>query len=213
VTEIARVKRELGLTVFVHTGIVDLETAILLKKAGVDAVLFDVIGSQEIINKIYGLKVTVDDYAKSLDALQRAGLRFVPHVVVGLNEGKIGDGEFTALQMISKVTPSAVVILAFMPLHGTDMADVEPPCSYDVARVIASTRVMFPQVPLVLGCMRPKDKWRIAMDVLALKAGVDAIAFPSQQAIDFAEEQNWLVSFSPYCCAKISTDYNNNNHS
>jgi uncharacterized radical SAM superfamily protein len=211
VTEITRVKRELNLTVFVHTGLVDLETAMLLKQSAVDAVLIDVIGSQEIINKIYGLTVTVDDYAKSLDALQQAGLNFVPHVIVGLNEGKLDDGEFVALQMISKATPSAVVILAFMPLRGTKMATVKPPNPYDVARVVASARVMFPQIPLVLGCMRPKDKRCITIDVLASKAGVNAIAFPSQQVIDFVEAQNWTVSFSPYCSAKIFTDYNNNN--
>jgi len=204
----ARVKGELGLTVFVHTGIIDLETAVLLKQSAVDAALIDVIGSQETINKVYGLNVTVYDYVKSLTALQSAGLNFVPHVVVGLNEGKL-DGEFAALQMISKTNPSAVVILAFMPLRGTEMAHIKPPQPHDIARVIASARIMFPKTPLVLGCMRPKGKQRADIDVLALKSGVDAIAFPSQQAINFAKMQNWHVSFSPYCCAKIFTDFNN----
>jgi uncharacterized radical SAM superfamily protein len=55
--------------------------------------------------------------------------------------------------------------------------------------------------------MRPKGKLRIDTDVLALQSGVDAIAFPSQEAIDFAKTQEgWTVSFSPYCCAKIYTD-------
>jgi uncharacterized radical SAM superfamily protein len=207
---IARIKRELGLTVFVHTGIIDLETATLLKHSGVDAALIDVIGSQEIINKIYELKVTVNDYAKSLEALQRAGLSFVPHVIVGLNEGKL-DGELVALRMISQVRPSAVVVLAFMPLHGTKMASVEPSCPYDVARVLVSARVMFPKTPIVLGCMRPKGKLRITTDVLALKSGVDAIAFPSLQAVAFAKTQNWHIFSSPYCCAKIFADLNNDN--
>jgi uncharacterized radical SAM superfamily protein len=210
--EIARVKRELVLTVFVHTGIVNLETAILLKEAEVDAVLFDVVGSQEIINKIYRLNnITVPDYAQSLDALQRTGLNFVPHVLVGLNQDNL-EGEYAALHMISKTKPSAVVIIAFMPLYGTEMANINPAQPHDIARVIASARVMFPKTPLVLGCMRPKGTMRIAIDILALKAGVDAIAFPSPQAIDFAEKQHWSVSFSPYCCAKISTDYTNNNN-
>jgi uncharacterized radical SAM superfamily protein len=207
VPTIARVKQELGLTVFVHTGIVDLETAVLLKQSGVDAVLIDVIGSQEIINKVYRLNVAVQDYAKSLEVLQKSGLTFVPHVIVGLNEGKL-DGEYAALQMISKTKPSAVVILAFMPLSGTEMAYVEPPQPYDIARVVASARIMFPKTPLALGCMRPKGKLRIATDVLALKSGIDAIVFPSQEAIDFAKAQGWSISFSPYCCARIFADFN-----
>jgi len=207
---IARIKRELGLTVFVHTGIVDLETAVLLKQSEVDAVLIDVIGSQEIINKVYRLNITVNDYAKSLDALQTAGLNFVPHVLVGLNEFSNLEGEYAALQMISKTKPSAVVIIAFMPLRGTEMAHINPPQPHDIARVVASARVMFPKTPIVLGCMRPKGTIRIATDVLALKSGVDAIAFPSQQAINFAKTQNWDISISPYCCAKIFTDFNTN---
>ena len=207
ITAIAQVKKELDLTVFVHTGIVDLETAILLKQSAVDAVLIDIVGSQEIIHRVYGLSATVDDYAKSLEVLQQTGLSFVPHVTVGLNEGQL-DGEFAALQMISKVKPSAVVIIAFMPLRETEMAYINPPQPHDVARVIASARVMFPKTPIVLGCMRPKGKMCIAMDILALKSGVDAIAFPSQQAINFVKTQNWDISFSSYCCAKIFTDFN-----
>jgi len=202
---IVRVKRELGLMIFVHTGIIDLETAVLLKQSGVDAALIDVIGSQETIDNVYRLNVTVNDYVQSLNALQKAGLPFVPHVIVGLNEGKI-DGEYAALQIISKTNPSALVIISFMPLHGTEMAHIPPPHPHDIARVTALARIMFPKTPLVLGCMRPKAKSHTDTDVLALKSGVDAIAFPSQQAIDFAKTQGWSISFSPYCCAKIFTD-------
>jgi uncharacterized radical SAM superfamily protein len=202
---IERIKRELGLTIFVHTGIIDLETANLLKQAGVDAALIDVIGSQETISKIYNLNVKVQDYADSLKALNDAGLRFVPHVIVGLNEGKL-DGELNALHMIIPTTPSAVVIIAFMPIHGTDMAQTSPPQPIDIARVAASARLLFPETPLVLGCMRPKGSLRAETDILALKAGVDAIAFPSEEAVNFAQKQGFEVSFSSYCCAQIFTD-------
>src|SRR5208283_2285280 len=47
VPALRRIKRELGLTVFVHTGIINLETAVALKDAEVDAALIDVIGSKE----------------------------------------------------------------------------------------------------------------------------------------------------------------------
>ena len=202
---IGQIKRELGLTVFVHTGIIDLETAVLLKKAGVDAALIDVIGSQETINKIYNLKVSVQDYADSLKALQDAGLSFVPHVIVGLNEGKL-DGELNALRMILPTTPSAVVVIAFMPIHGTEMAQTPPPQPIDIAKTVACARVMFPETPLVLGCMRPKGSLRAETDVLALKAGVDAVAFPSEEAINYAKEHGFEVSFSSYCCARIFVD-------
>ncbi|MEM2972411.1 MAG: radical SAM protein, partial [Candidatus Bathyarchaeia archaeon] len=84
VEAIERVKRELSLTVFVHTGIIDFFMAEKLKNAGVDAALIDIIGADETINEIYGLNLTVSDYDASLRALSEAGVVFVPHVIVGL---------------------------------------------------------------------------------------------------------------------------------
>lgn len=202
---IKRIKAELGLTVFVHTGIIDQQTAFSLKDACVDAALIDVIGSDETIRKIYNLGMTVQDYADSLLALQKANLNLVPHVIVGLNDGRL-DGEFKALQMTSTVKPSALVIIAFMPIHGTLMSKTKPPTPSDIAKVAATARLMFPATPMVLGCMRPKGKMRAETDVLALKAGVDAIAFPSEEAIKYAQNKGFEVKFSSYCCAQIYLD-------
>ncbi|MFZ0966208.1 MAG: radical SAM protein, partial [Candidatus Bathyarchaeia archaeon] len=66
VNMIEKVKRELGLTVFVHTGIIDFDTAKKLGNAGLDAALIDIIGSDETIGEIYNLNVTVEDYEHSL---------------------------------------------------------------------------------------------------------------------------------------------------
>ncbi|MCX8153554.1 MAG: radical SAM protein [Candidatus Bathyarchaeota archaeon] len=202
---IAAIKRKLGLTVFVHTGIIDASTALALKTAGVDAALIDIIGSDETIKKICNLNVSAQDYASSLLALHEAGLNFVPHVIVGLDDGKL-KGEYNALNLIAAVKPSAIVIIAFMPIPGTSMAETNPPAPIDIARVVATARVMFPETPLVLGCMRPKVKNRAETDVLALKAGVDAMAFPSEEAVEYAEAQGYVVSFSSYCCAQIYMD-------
>jgi uncharacterized radical SAM superfamily protein len=202
---LGRFKSELGLTVFVHTGLIKLETAVALNAAGVDAALIDVIGSAETVGKIYNLKVTVQDYADSLMALQKAKLNVVPHVIVGLNEGKL-DGELRALQMIHQIKPSALVIIAFMPIHGTAMAETPPPEPIDIARVSAVARKMFPETPLVLGCMRPKGKNRGITDVLALKAGVDAVAFPTEVAVEYAKNKGYKTGFSSYCCAQMYVD-------
>jgi uncharacterized radical SAM superfamily protein len=197
-----KIKAELGLTVIVHTGVISFDTAKKLKQAKVDAALIDVIGVDETIKEIYNLDVTVQDYERSLKALHDASIDFVPHVIVGLHNGKL-KGEFNALEMISQYEPSALVVIAFMPIHGTAMATVEPPKSMDIAKVIATARLMFPKTPLALGCMRPKGKHRAETDVLALKAGVDAMAFPSEEAIRFARSQGYSEFFSSFCCSQI----------
>ena len=202
---IEKVKRELGLTVIVHTGTIDFKTAEKLRDAGVDAALIDVIGSDETIREIYRLNVTVEAYEDSLRALHEAGVAFVPHVIVGLHYGKL-EGELHALKMISNYQPSALVVIAFMPIHGTEMENVTPPKSTEIAKIIATARLMFPKTPLALGCMRPKGKHRIETDILALKAGVNAIAFPTEEAIRFAEKQGYATTFSSLCCSQIFTE-------
>ena len=121
VPALERIKRELDLTVLVHTGIVDFATAKALKNAHVDTALIDIIGSEETIKEVYNLNVTVKDYANSLDALHESGLPFVPHIIVGLHNGTL-KGEFQALTMIKPHKPSALVVIAFMPIRGTPMS-------------------------------------------------------------------------------------------
>jgi uncharacterized radical SAM superfamily protein len=204
---LGRFRRELGLTVFVHTGIIGLKSARALKDAEVDAALIDVLGSQETVQQTLNLTVEVQDYQNSLRTLGEAGLKVVPHVIVGLNGGKL-DGELRALEIISQtIKPAAVVIIAFMPIRGTEMAQTPPPKPLDIARVAAAARVMFPDTPLALGCMRPKGKHRSETDVLALKAGVDAVAFPSPDAVQYAKERGSNAVFSPYCCAQMYVDF------
>jgi len=202
---ITRAKQELGLTIFVHTGIIDKPKARALREANVDCALIDIIGSNETIREVYKLNVTVEDYSDSLEALQESGIPFVPHVIVGLLYGML-KGELAALQIIRKYKPSALVTIAFMPIHGTEMEKVEPPKPAAIAKVIAVARLMFPETPLVLGCMRPKGRHRVETDTMAIKAGVDAIAFPTEEAVRFAENEGMDISFSSLCCSQIYAD-------
>lgn len=202
---IVKVKKELDLIIVTHTGVIEKPTAKRLKKAGVDAALIDIIGSDQTIREIYNLEVSVEDYDKSLKALNKAGIPFVPHLLVGLHYGKL-KGELQALKMISNYSPSAIIMIAFMPIHGTPMERVKPPDPEDIAKVLVMAKLIMPKMPIALGCMRPKGKHRAMTDNLAVKAGVDAIAFPDEKAIQLAESLGLEISFSPICCSQIFTD-------
>lgn len=202
---IAKIKQDTGLTVIVHTGVIDLSTARRLRKAGVDAALIDVIGSDETICEIYQLNVKVDDYRSSLEALRKAGIPTVPHVLVGLHYGKI-KGELQALKIISEYAPSAVIIIALIPIHDTPMENVNPPAPEDIAKVLVTARLMMPKTPIVLGCMRPKGEHRIRTDALAVEAGVNAIAFPTEETIRLAESMGLEITFSSLCCSQVFDD-------
>jgi uncharacterized radical SAM superfamily protein len=54
--------------------------------------------------------------------------------------------------------------------------------------------------------MRPRGKDRSQTEILAIKAGVDAIAFPTEEAVKFAESRGYGTSFSSLCCSQIYMD-------
>ena len=207
VDAIAEAKRELGLTILVHTGIISRGLAARLGEAGVDAALIDIIGSDETIRSVYHLNASVDDYEGALEALEEAGVPTVPHVIVGLHYGKL-KGEINALRMVSRHKPAALVIIALIPIPGTGMSGIEPPKPEEIAGVIADARLLMEETPIALGCMRPKGAHRTRTDLLALEAGVNAIAYPTREAVERAEDLGLKVHFSPVCCSQVYVDIN-----
>jgi len=205
IDSIARVKKSLGLTVVVHTGIVRGSTAEKLRDAGVDAALIDVVGANETIKQVLHLDATVEDYESSLQKLADSGVPLVPHVLVGLHHGKL-LGEFEALKMISRHSPRALIIIVLTPIRRTNMEKVAPPTPMDVARVLVAGRRMLPSVPTALGCVRPSGDHRAKTDVLAVRAGVNAIVFPKREAIEAAASMGLEFSFSRTCCSQIYLD-------
>lgn len=200
-----KVKDELGLNVVVHTGLVDEELAEGLAYAGIDAAMMDVVGSDETIRNVLKLNKTVIDYESSLDNLKKHHVPIIPHIVVGIHYGRI-LGEKKAIEIVSKYKPDALVIVALMSITGTPMENVPPPSPADVMRVILFARLLMPNIPITLGCARPRSALRSAMDVLALKAGVNGIAYPSEEAYKFAIRLGLNVIVHDYCCSLIWKD-------
>ncbi len=199
---IATIKRELKMTLVVHTGVIRESMARKLKAGGVDAALIDIFGLDETIREVCGLDARVKDYENSLKALHAAEIPTVPHVLVGLQNSNL-EGEIRALNIIARYEPSAVIVIAFTPLPNTAMEDVPPPAPEAIGEVLVEARNLMPSTPIALGCMRPKGEHRAKTDVLAVNAGVNAVAFPAREAIELAKALDYDVSFHPYCCSQI----------
>ncbi|MBE0525305.1 MAG: hypothetical protein IH631_00060 [Candidatus Thorarchaeota archaeon] len=137
---------------------------------------------------------------KSLDILEEYKIPTVPHVLVGLNYGRIG-GEIEALQMISEGSPSAVVIIALSPVRKTPMEDVTPPSPETIGRIMSVARLGFLDIPILLGCARPMGQHKIDTDKYAIRSGVNGIAMISQEGVDFARVQGLEPTFEDVCCS------------
>ena len=205
---IRRVKRELGLTVVVHTGVIYPKLAEELAQAEIDAAMIDIIGSNETIRSIYHLDITKDAFDYSLTLLEKNHIPIVPHIVVGIHYGKL-KGEGDALKIVSNHHPAAVIIVAFKPLEFTSMENFTPSSPMDIARVILASRLMMTDTPILLGCARPLGEHKSETDILAIKAGVNGIAYPSEEGYNYARKIGLHVRFSEECCALMYRDLNN----
>jgi uncharacterized radical SAM superfamily protein len=197
---IKRVKRELDLLVVVHTGLVTPQTAQVLAEAQIDAAMLDVIGDTDVASRVYHIPDGPRKMRNSLDILEEQNIPTVPHVLVGLDSGKI-HGEIEALQLIAQGTPSAVVIIALSPLRRTPMEHVTPPSPDDVGRIMTTTRLGFSTIPVLLGCARPLGQHKIDTDLLAVKSGMNGVALISQEGVDFARQLGLMPVFEDVCCS------------
>jgi hypothetical protein len=202
---IKKVKRDLGLQTVVHTGLVDAPLAKALADADIDAAMIDIIGSNETIKKVYHLESDVSSYDHSLSLLEQNDILTVPHILVGIHFGKL-EGEKQAIEIVSRHRPSAVVIVVFTPLSNTKMEYTEPPPPLDVGRVVLASRLTMPETPILLGCARPRGEHKIETDILSIKAGINGIAYPSEEAYSFARNLGLDVRVHEKCCSLVWKD-------
>jgi hypothetical protein len=194
------VKENTGLIVNVHTGLLDSEQANEIASTGIDIASVDIVGSDETIRRVYGLKATKEDYWETLEALRNANVpHVIPHICVGLDFGEI-RGEAAALEMAQKLDPELVVLLELMPTQGTAMEAVEPPSAEDMARVVVAARLMCPEAGIALGCMHPRTG-KDRVEKLALEAGADRIVLPSRSTVEKAGIAGFSVKHLDGCCA------------
>jgi lipoyl synthase len=200
---VQEVKRATGLYLSVHSGIVDEDTARGLAEAGVDQALIDVVGDDETYRRICHVPFGVERIMSAMRHLKDAGLALAPHIVCGLDYGRI-RGEQEAVHMISALNPEQVVIVSYMKIPGTDCDRFRLPLPEDVAEVIVNARLSMPNARVNLGCARERGNTRI--EELAIDAGVNRMALPSDEAVARARYHGLEVRYQRTCCS-VSRDF------
>jgi lipoyl synthase len=193
-----------GLYLSAHVGFPDLDTCRQLKKSGIRQSLLDVMGDEETASHVYHLKglQTVKD---ALESISQSGLQLAPHIVAGLHYGRM-KGEEEALQMLSRHNPAVLVVVVLTGLKGTPMAGIKPPSPLEVARLIAKARLLMPQLPISLGCERPRNKEGVELEKLALRAGITRMAIWSEEVLAEASSLDLRPRFQPTCCSVDFTE-------
>ena len=199
INDMKRIRNELGMVIRVHPGLPNEETCQALAGVGVDGVMLDIIGDQETITDVYHLDATPAVYEAVLERLERHGIPAIPHIILGHYFGKM-KGEWAALEMIKKYPLKALVLVILLPLTGTGMEGVLPPSLNDIGVFFETVRLALPKTSILLGCARPLGSMKIEIDQMAINAGLNGIAFPSEGIVAYASKKGLKPSFINACC-------------
>ncbi len=183
-----------------HTALTDADGARCMEQAGIDAAMMDVIGAQDTITQVYHLRRGVDDFERTLEALVATRLKVVPHIVLGLHYGRL-LGEWSALEIVARHRPDALVLVAAMPFYAPASRPFVTPDPHAVGRFFLDAWRALPDLPLLLGCARPPGRARSQIDAYAVMAGFHGIAHPADGMVELALRLGREVRVTPSCCS------------
>jgi uncharacterized radical SAM superfamily protein len=193
-------ERDPQLKILCHTGLIQKDIAKALKEAKVDQILVDVIGDDDTIREVYHLNKRVEDFEQTLWMLKEMGHRLAPHIIIGHHFGEI-RGEWRALEMVTRVGAETIVLVIFKTLHAPEKNLFKVPKPEETSKISAIARILNPDIPIRLGCIRPAHPWKAAMERGAIDSGVNTIAYPLQGTIEYAKEIGLKRKFVEMCCS------------
>ncbi|MFT5470994.1 MAG: biotin synthase [Verrucomicrobiales bacterium] len=144
---------ELGMEVCVTLGELGANEAIKLKDAGVTAYNHNIDTSPEHYENIVTTH-TFQDRLNTIRHVQDAGMSVCSGGIVGL--GETVDDRLKMLEVLSEFNPQpeSVPINSLMPMPGTPMENSEPVSTFDLIRMIATTRIAVPKAKVRLSAGR-----------------------------------------------------------
>ncbi|MFO8133542.1 MAG: radical SAM protein [Thermoplasmatota archaeon] len=190
---LAAIRRDTGLLVAVHAGIVDAALASRLAEA-CDVAFVDVVGSDETAREVIGLE-SAAPYRYTMEALVDAGVPVTPHVTVGLHGGRI-VGERAAIDFVAALPVERMVVNVICPTPGTSFASVMPPPADMMASLLEYAVERCGRV--ALGCMRPRG--RPDIERAAIDAGVRDMVLPSRETLERFAVDGIAVERLSGCC-------------
>jgi biotin synthase len=174
VLDMVRAVRRLGMEACVTLGMLTDEQARQLRDAGLTAYNHNLDTSREYYGRIISTR-TYDDRLGTLRAVNRAGISVCCGGILGM-----GESEEDRLRMLAELTaldppPESIPINCLMPIPGTPLEAAPPVDSFQLVRLVATTRVAFPKARVRLSAGR--DRMSRELQALCFLAGANSIFF------------------------------------
>lgn len=194
---IKKIIEEMNLKINVHSGLVNKYEAKQLFNTGINAVSFDLITDDVVIQDILQSNRTGNDYIKSYNYLIQSGLNVIPHICLGLYYGQ-ERGNLDAIKIALNSKIKLIVFLGLIPTKGTPMANSKTIEPIVLNKMILYTRFTAPYLEQSLGCMRVRmDDY----EKIAIETGVNRIAVPKIKSLELAKKYELEVEKIESCCA------------
>jgi uncharacterized radical SAM superfamily protein len=192
-----RIKSETGLRINLHTGLVNDDEATQIAATGADCISFDLVQDPDVISRVLHLSCGTEAYSSTMAAFFSSGLKqVVPHLLVGLSGGE-DRFEIAAIETAARYPIAGLVVLALMPTKGTPMENAPPPSGDHLLEMLERAMDVL-DVPVMLGCMRPRGNWEL--ETRAIELGVRRIAMASPRTEEWAKAQGYRVTKRSSCC-------------
>ncbi len=155
VLEIVREVSKLGMEVCVTLGQLSGPEAALLRDAGVTAYNHNIDTSPEYYPEIVSTH-TFQDRLNTIQAVQASGMALCCGGIIGL--GETIDDRLRMLAVLTSLDPApeSVPINCLMAMPGTPLEDQAPVDVFDLARLIATTRIALPRARVRLSAGRTR---------------------------------------------------------
>ncbi len=191
------------LKIYLHTGFVTLPEAMQIKESLADAVLINAIGSRKIIEDVYNLKgYCPQDYMDSIFHLQKASVAVVPHIIAGLEDGKIKSEKQMIKVLLDRGIKNLVLAALKRLSKKADFASsrFHPDAFIDLIHYAKS---IDPQCSISIGCARPPYLNKHEVELQMIRAGADILSFPSEDTLRFYHENNLSYELIESCCSPV----------
>ncbi len=174
VLEMVRGVRDLEMEACVTLGMLNEAQARALKEAGLTAYNHNLDTSREYYPNIVTTR-SYDDRLATLDAVEKAGISVCCGGILGLGESVEDRLKLLVELRMREIPPESIPINALMPMPGTPLEDVPPVDGLDMVRLIATTRIFFPQARVRLAAGR--SRMSRELQFLCFFAGANSIFF------------------------------------
>jgi biotin synthase len=174
ILDMVRLVRELDMEACVTLGMLTDDQARRLAEAGLTAYNHNLDTSRRHYPNIVTTR-TYDDRIRTLHAVQKAGVSVCCGGILGMGENEV-DRLLLLVELAQlEPPPESIPINCLVPIAGTPLQDSPPVDSFELVRLIATTRIGFPRARVRLSAGR--DRMSREVQLLCFLAGANSIFF------------------------------------